>query len=179
VDQHLLNILILRFTELGVKTMPATYDKIEVITANGSASTYTFLSIPNTYTDLILVANTVNAQTGGFVALNFNSDTGGNYSRTFFYGDGTSTISGRGTNATRIDAGGTNPNGAFASYSIFNYSNTTTNKTVLAQHLEPSRLVAGVVAVWRNTAAITRIDVSTQSALSAGQVLTLYGIKAA
>ena len=159
--------------------MPSTYDKIQVITANGSASTFTFSSIPQTYTDLVLIANTINGQSGGNVSIRFNSDTGSNYSRTFFYGDGSSAVSGRASNAAQIDGGGTNPNGAFVKWDVFNYSNTTTNKTVIIKQIETSRLVAAAVALWRNTAAITTLEVTTQSALYSGQVLTLYGIKAA
>jgi hypothetical protein len=57
-----------------------TYVALATATATGSQSTITFTSIPQTYTDLVLVCsgNTVNLAT----ALLFNNDNGANYSRT-------------------------------------------------------------------------------------------------
>lgn len=160
--------------------MPATYDKIGVVIANGSANTYTFSSIPQTYNDLVLIINTINSQSGGNVSIRFNGDSSGNYSRTFFYGDGTTAVSGRDTNSGSMLGGATHPNGAYVAWDIFNYISASTNKTVLEQHIEASRLVAAQVGLWRNTsAAISTIEVTTQTALNSGQVITLYGIKAA
>jgi hypothetical protein len=159
--------------------MPGTYDKIAVVTANGSANTYTFSSIPQTYTDLVFITNATNAQNGGNVSALFNSDSAGNYSRTFFGGDGVNPFSGKQSNAGAIFGGGTSPSGAFVKMCVFNYSNTTTFKTVILEQVEPFRLNAALAGLWRNTSAITTVQIVTQSALNAGQILTLYGIKAA
>jgi hypothetical protein len=158
--------------------MPATYDKIAVLTANGSALTHTFSSIPGTYTDLILIINSAGSLTGGNMNITFNGAATG-YSRTFIYGDGTSAVSGRDSNATVLSGGGTNPNGAFVKWNIFDYSNTTTFKTVLMNQIEATRLVVAEAGLYRSTSAITSLAVNTQAAISAGQVLSLYGIKAA
>jgi hypothetical protein len=160
--------------------MPKTYEPIQTITANGSASTFTFSSIPQTYTDLVIIANTINGQSGGFMYATFNSDTSSNYSRTFFYGAATTAASGRTTSSNRLDGGGTNPDGAFVKWDIFNYSNTTTFKTVILQHMEATRLMAAMIGIWRaSPAAISTIEITAQAALYSGQTLTLYGIKAA
>ena len=57
-----------------------TYTSLFTSTATGSQSTITFNTIPQTYTDLVLViaGNTASITT----ALRFNNDTGSNYSRT-------------------------------------------------------------------------------------------------
>ena len=82
--------------------MPATYQPIETQTVSGtSTSTVTFSSIPQTYTDLVLVsAITQSADVSNY--LRFNSDTGTNYSRTRLVGTGSSATSVRGTNDVGI-----------------------------------------------------------------------------
>jgi len=61
-----------------------------------------------------------------------------------------------------------------------NYSNTTTNKTVIGRHNGASGPVASV-GLWRNTAAINSIRISNSSAVNftIGSTFSLYGIKAA
>lgn len=66
---------------------------------------------------------------------------------------------------------------------VENYSNTTTNKTVIARS-NSSSSIAGTVAVaglWRSTSAITSITVfcTNGSNIKAGSTFSLYGIKAA
>ena len=64
-----------------------------------------------------------------------------------------------------------------------NYSNTTTNKTVLARGNNASDAsypgTEAFVGLWRSTAAINRIDFSSNSKTWNAGTFTLYGIKAA
>ena len=61
-----------------------------------------------------------------------------------------------------------------------NYSNATTYKTVIARHDSWDSYTVGNVGLWRNTAAITSLTISTQTFnMGVGSVFTLYGIKAA
>ena len=64
-----------------------------------------------------------------------------------------------------------------------NYSNTTTNKTVLARGNRASSGVVAQVGMWGNTSAITSITIDNVDSASAnfvaGSTFTLYGIKAA
>lgn len=159
--------------------MPATYDCIATITASGSTNVFTFSSISSNYTDLVIVGTFTNSQSGGSVTMRFNSDTGSNYSCTGMYGDGSSAVSFRATNATNIALGGTNPNTPINIWNILNYSSTSVNKTVLVSHNEPSRLVVRGVGLWRNNSAISSIEITTQANLDSGNTITLYGIKAA
>lgn len=155
-----------------------THVALATVTADGSLTSYTFSNIPQTYTDLVLIIEGKNSQSGGNMSIRFNGDTGSNYSRTYFYGDGTSVASGRASNATALDGGGTSPSGSFVRWEIFNYASTSMQKTVLEHHVEPARLVARQVGLWRSTAAITSIQVTTQAALNSGQTISLYGVKA-
>jgi hypothetical protein len=63
---------------------------------------------------------------------------------------------------------------------FMNYSNTTTYKTALVRGNNASSGVDAIVNNWRNTAAITNIDViANSSTFTSGSTFTLYGIKAA
>lgn len=162
----------------------STYTPIATYIVSGtSTSTYTFSSIPSTYTDLILVINySLNAGgTGGAVHLQFNGDTASNYSNTFMYGSGSSAVSSRATAQTYVDAGYMSSNAVSANSisHIMNYSNATTYKTVLSRANNTSGEITAYVNLWRSTAAINSITVSAVTNYSSGTTFTLYGIKAA
>jgi hypothetical protein len=163
--------------------MAATYEPIATTTASGSVSTYTFSSIPSTYTDLVLVSN-IGVVSSDTLILQVNGDTGSNYSRTYLssYLSGNS---GRNTNETWINLtnqdGPTSNAGAYVQIAHFmNYSNTTTYKTVIGRSSQAGTGVTAAVALWQNTNAINSITVRTVSQnFASGSTFTLYGIKAA
>lgn len=162
--------------------MPITYTPIAAQTLTSNQTTISFTSIPATYTDLILVFY-ANATTdpGIDFAINFNSDTASNYSRTYILGNGTTTTSGRNSNASNYAPGGIYPNCQYAIH-IFNYANTTTFKTAIARVSVLTEYAASTVGLWRKTPeAINRIDITTSVAsnIKSGSTFTLYGIKAA
>lgn len=167
--------------------MAYTYDPVATTTLTSAATSVTFSSISSGYTDLILVCKAL-ANTGGTtdynLVLNFNSDTGSNYSRTQVYHNGTSGLSGRSTNETYgvIQVGGyllsSDPTNVFVN--INNYSNNTTYKTYLASNGPSSTTTEFVVGLWRSTSAITSITVKTLGGqFKTGSMFTLYGIAAA
>lgn len=162
-----------------------TYVPIARQELTSATATVTFSSIPGTYTDLVVVANTIIASGSIFpeCSLRFNSDTGTNYSNTWFLGNGSSVLTGRGSNYNYADCGylsanSGNPNTRIIN--IMNYANTTTNKTVISRASSDNGAQATAYAnLWRNTAAITSITIFTQSGNYAiGSTFTLYGIKA-
>lgn len=165
--------------------MPATYEPIATTTLGSAASSITFSSIPNTYTDLRVVLTYTRSNAGSmYVALQFNSDTATNYSSTVLYGYGTGLGSSLLTSGTQMflndqDPGnGTNP--AMATADIFSYAGSTF-KTVLATHSADNNGSGGVsrtVGLWRSTSAITSILVKSWSTptFAIGTTATLYGI---
>ena len=166
--------------------MPSTYDKIATYTVPSAQASYTFTSIPSTYTDLVLVANTIITSGSVFpeCSLRFNSDSGTNYSNTYLLGSGSAATSGRGSNYNYADCGylstnSGNPNTRIIN--IMNYSNATTYKTVVSRGSSYNGgQVIAYANLWRNTAAISSITVFTQSSTYAtGSTFALYGIKAA
>lgn len=157
--------------------MPQTYTPIASQTLTSNQSNVTFSSISSAYTDLVvIVSGTCSA--GSYLTFRFNADTGSNYSTTELYGDGTTAGSVRNSNNNYMYIGAIRTTQSNILSHIQNYSNTTTNKTVLSRTNNAATETKAVVGLWRNTAAITSIDVGTGGAntLQTGTALTLYGI---
>ena len=165
--------------------MPAgsTYSTIATTTLGSAASSYTFSSIPSTYTDLVLVASGLGSANTG-VGMQFNNDTGTNYSGIFLEGNGTTAVSERQTSAGSIRVAWNSlwDTSTIANIviNIQNYSNTTTYKTSINRSNNSARYAEAIVGLWRSTAAINSIKLSGSSAnFAAGSTFTLYGIASA
>lgn len=173
--------------------MPSTYTPIATSTlTNSTTSTVTFSSIPATYTDLVLVS-VVRVTRSGFtnddVLVVLNNITSGNlYSNVYLYGTGSASGSGR-TAASNNGFWLYSP-AANATAGIFeinylnlmNYSNTTTNKSILSNSGSMSDATALRAGLWASTAAINTVTINTTSGsvyFVSGTTFTLYGIKAA
>jgi len=170
--------------------MASTYTPIATTTLGSAAASYTFSSIPSTYTDLVLVFNGGTTSNGASMLIRINGDTTSNYSDTALDGTGSSAISTRHSNGTYItvtnDVGVAGTLGAQTSTIHFqNYANTTTYKTVLVRANNATSNgypgVSAVVGLWRKTPeAINSITLTTASTtFLAGSTFTLYGILAA
>jgi hypothetical protein len=165
--------------------MPAarTYEPIATTTLGSNAASYTFSSIPSTYTDLVVVCR-AGAVSNSDLTFRVNGDTGTNYSSTFLYSDGIGVGSTRTTNVafgyfTYLGSIETLGNSVHIAH-FMNYSNTTTFKTVLARASNANRGVDEVVSLWRNTAAINSITlIGSNANILSGSTFTLYGITAA
>ena len=153
--------------------LPSTMTPIANITGSGAI---TFSSIPQNYTDLILIVKNATSSTGVNNTLRVNGDSGANYSTTQLYGAGNGAASIRISNSTNSWAGIGAADSITTIY-FMNYSNTTTYKTWMSRGSGPNNYVTADVSLWRNTAAITSIYIDTGG--SAGTTFTLYGIKAA
>lgn len=160
--------------------MAVTYSQIATQTLGSAASSVTFSSIPGTYTDLrIVYASTASSDAGNY--LRFNSDSGSNYSRTNLYGNGSSAGSDRQSNVTGIYGPFTMSSNVTTNFiDVMNYSNTTTNKTVLVRAGAANNSTLATVGLWRSTSAITSIVITCDGAnFASGSIFSLYGIKAA
>jgi hypothetical protein len=162
--------------------MPAgsTYTRIQSYTL-GSNTTVTFSSIPQTYTDLILVGEATGT-TNGAMDVRFNGDTGSNYSRTGMYGDGSTDASYRSANLPYglIGAGA----GSARTISVthfMNYSNTSQNKVYMTFDYSTGATGAAIY-LWRSNSAITTIALTGDpigSNIGSSSTFTLYGIASA
>jgi hypothetical protein len=161
--------------------MPNTYTAIATQTLGSAAASYTFTSIPSTYTDLILVVNGTITSGALNVNIQLNSDTGSNYSDTGLTGNGSAASSGRDTNDVNFWFGVMGTSQTAQIYNFMNYANTTTYKTVLARSSNAAAYVQAHVGLWRSTAAINSIKLFpyTTNTFTAGSTFSLYGILAA
>ena len=159
-----------------------TYTLISSNTLGSAAASVTFSSIPSTYTDLILVAN-LNGSGNANIFVRVNGDSGTNYSNTMLSANGSAASSSRNTSSDSMFMinSGSSLNaqwGTFIQY-FMDYSNATTNKTTIARFGTGSGEVTANVTLWRNTAAITSIEVRTSTnSYVAGSTFKLYGIEA-
>jgi len=163
--------------------MTATYDCIATTTlTNNTTQSVTFSSISGNYTDLVIVCLASNDTNARNLLLRMNSDTGGNYSNTRIFGDGSAAYSERSTNTTYMSIGiNGNSSTNFSTHiiNVMNYSNTTTYKTAIARSGYATAYVDSYVGLWRSTSAITSIEVTTGAVnWRSGSTFTLYGIKA-
>jgi hypothetical protein len=175
----------------------SSYTPIATYTVpSGTPISYTFTSIPQTYTDLILVTSFAGnygsndrSQIGIQVG-NGSVDTGSNYSVTSMTGNGSTATSSRSTSQNQMSLA-TFPLGPSSSLQkndlivhFQNYSNTTTYKTMLgrATQMNSSNNTPSTVAevgLWRSTSAIDTIKIKDYADLYyfyAGTTFSLYGI---
>ena len=161
--------------------MPATYDSIASVTVGTAQNNIDFTSISGSYTDLILVINGFSTLGSGIYCQvgNGSVDTAANYSFTYLFGNGSAASSGRSSSQNSIYCGDQpSSQGQITTLQFQNYSNTTTNKTILSRGSSASQSAVAVVGLWRSTSAINIIRVSGNN-FGVGTTLTLYGIKAA
>lgn len=168
--------------------MPATYEPISTQTLTSTTGDIFFTSIPQTYTDLVLVMN-FGCSSNTALGLRFNSDGNNNYGATSLEGNGVSARSDRYSTLSYMRLG---YNATFSSntlidqaiINIFDYTNTTTNKALLARLNSNSQGVSNLnVGRWlpATSAAITSINILNSGGVNfiVGSSFTLYGIKAA
>lgn len=162
--------------------MPAgpTYDCIATTTLSTNQSSVTFSSISGSYTDLVYVI--YNKSGGTNSSIRFNGDGGSNYSLTQIYTDGSTAASLKSTNATYAIGGVLGIDSTLVG-NIMNYSNTTTNKNIIARGGTGSGTYLDLcVSLWRSTSAITSVTFYQDSGgatWASGSTFALYGIKAA
>jgi hypothetical protein len=164
-----------------------TYEPIATVST--SAASYTFSSIPSSYTDLVLVISarsTKTTATSDTTSIRFNGDTGSNYSNTNLYAISTP-VSNRRSNDSQWFAGEMSTDGEASNIftplivNILNYSNTSTYKVSVDRVSNASLPQVGISScLWRSTSAINSITIYPAGGnFVSGSTLTLYGIAAA
>jgi hypothetical protein len=161
--------------------MPATYEPISTQTLGTAVPTVTFSSIPATYTDLVLVFSGVIGSGVQNMEIRFNGDTTTNYSETRLFGTGGAVSTDRTSSTNQIRVGNIYTTQTTTIIQVFNYSNTTTFKTILSRSNNSGNVVSVHSGLWRKTPeAITSILVRPAGGVnfSIGCTFALYGIKA-
>ena len=158
-----------------------TYEPIATVTATTGSSILVMSSIPQTYTDLVLVVNGNTTNDDEF-RLRFNSDSGSNYRVLFMYGSSSGISSTEYVTTDYAQMGGIFTNGTRSGsniINIFSYSNTNFNKTIIST-ANSGNYIQFRTNVWRSTSQINRIDAYVANGnFTNPTTLTLYGIKAA
>lgn len=165
-----------------------TYVALDQTTISSATPSITFNSIPDTYTDLVVIcyfsASSSNVVTP---SLRFNGDTTSAYSSTSVYGTGSTTTSVR--NATTMMYLGDYAAGITTHapdpyiLHINSYRNTSTYKSVLCRYnqINSSNAEVGITAgLWRNQNAISSITILSNGGqnYAVGSTFALYGIRA-
>lgn len=163
--------------------MPAgnTYTPIATHTLSGTSTGYTFSSIPQTYTDLVLVATGTRSTGGDAIKVEINGDgTASNYSNVDLTGNGTSATSGR-TNTLYgyfENVGFFNETPAPLIFNFNSYRSTTAWKTMVVRSSNPTFWTVAYTGLYKSTSTISSIRVFMNN-MAAGTTMTLYGITAA
>jgi hypothetical protein len=171
---------------------PGAMIPIATVTADGTASSVTFTSIPQTYTHLQIrgIARNTAAGSGDYdLLMRYNSDSGSNYARHRVYGSGSAAAADAATSTTYAHGGlvlgggaASNLFGGFVT-DILDYTNTNKYKTsrfLAAYDANGSGYIFFGSSVWMSTSAVTSITLSTGSNnLANYSSFALYGIKTA
>jgi len=169
------------------------YNSIATVTVGaGGSANIEFTSIPSVYKHLQIRAIGKAINTTAFakdILLQFNSDTGNNYSRHLLAGDGSTAYAGAGTSTNHITIGTFPDNNFGASFfapfvtDILDYTNTNKYTTVrsLGGYEVNSATYAGTKFLsgnWRNTNAITSIKIYIDDRnIDQYSSFALYGIE--
>lgn len=166
--------------------MANTFELISSVTVgSGGAANITFSSIPNTYTDLVLLLTGRFSSGAGFSLIDLNGSSA-NFSNRVLEGTGSSAVSfvsGNTNYAGALDGSGDTAN-TFSStqYYIPNYAGSTNKSISFEAVMENNGTTAYIdmgALLWSNTAAITSIKLATHTGANYAQYSTayLYGVK--
>jgi hypothetical protein len=180
---------------VGVPVSLSDYESIQTVsvTSGGGSASLSFTSIPNTYSHLQIrgIARNTSAGTASdYILLKMNSDTGANYAFHWLYGAGSGSAGATASaNRANLPIGTCWEASALAnSFSVvvcdlLDYSNTNKYKTTRSlgggdTNGGSYQEVNFMSGLWRDTAAISQIDISSSAGnLAQYSSFALYGIK--
>ena len=166
--------------------MPNTFTLIQAVTVGAGGSTdITFSSIPATFTHLQIRA-VLKQSLGSGAFLRFNSDTGSNYARHRFQGNGATASAAGDASQDKVLI---NTSQGFSDFGtivmdILDYANTNKYKTerhLFGIDLNGSGAVGLESNLWQSTSAITSIEFISPNGGNYAQYshFALYGIRSA
>ena len=171
--------------------MDPTYEPISEQVLTSNQSSVVFSNIPQGYKGLSLLisARTNRGDTGDAMLLQFNNDTGNNYSTRSLYGTGSSAVSAVWSNVSGAylvqgACGNNDTANTFGSSQTYipNYSSST-NKSISHQGNSETNASTSYMSadagIWNNTSAISSIRLAPLNGtlFISGSSFQLYGIK--
>lgn len=169
----------------------SSYESIATYTVSGGSTySFTFSSIPSTYTSLQLRGIARTGTQNETIWMQLNGDTGSNYSGHALKASSDSTTgTDANTNTTKINPIGwtTGATGVFgvSIIDIHDYTSTTRHKTVRAFFGADDNNTTGAGKIYlasgslRSTSVINSVTIGSDSVFTAGTTFALYGIKGA
>jgi hypothetical protein len=172
----------------GVTPVVGDYESIATAIGTGSSGTITFGSIPSGYKHLQIRSIQRVVSGNAYMKVQFNSDTGANYTYHQVFGLGSGSASAdagtsqTGAAAITVTAGSLAANiYAVSVIDILDYGNTNKYKTLRALDGMDANGSGQVIlnsGLWLNTAAINSISlVASASSFTTASHFALYGIK--
>ncbi len=165
------------------------FESIATVTVTGATSaSIDFTSIAGTYQHLQIrgISRTNRADDGDEIYLQFNADTGSNYSHHNLEGNGSAASASAGTSAVKISmprnvaANSTADRFGVCVIDILDYANTnkyTTVRGLGGWDTNGSGYVNLRSGLWMNSAAITSIKITAIASFVTNTTFALYGIK--
>jgi hypothetical protein len=177
-------------TVLDVVTVPPvvpnSYESIQTFSIGSSQASVEFTSIPGTYKHLQIRAS-ARATAQARLIMQFNGNTGANYSAHLLLGDGSTVAAGAGVSGVNMALAQSQADANIFSANIvdiLDYANTNKNKTARILAGNDKNASGGEIALWSgsyfaNTNAITSIKLNFDSGANIAQYssFALYGIK--
>jgi hypothetical protein len=170
---------------LGAGVAIGDFESIASTTVGaGGASEVIFSSISSAYTHLQIRCIARNSVTSGNLRIQFNSDSGTNYSAHQIYADGASVYNFSGVSLGYIEVGNMPSNASIFSghvIDILDYANTNKYKSTKTLHgydVNGAGLIQYFSGNWRSTSAITTIRVyAGNDSFAQYSQIALYGVK--
>lgn len=167
--------------------MANTYELIQSFTATGSTSQIDFSSIPQTYTDLNLLAS-VRSSTNPEIYISINNSVGSGYRTQNFNGSGPSSVSWSQYQTAKAYIGepayNTQTADTFGSFSVYLPKYTSSSKKTLQTESGQATQATSPLywyingSLFNSTNAISSLQVYISAGnISAGSTFYLYGIK--
>jgi hypothetical protein len=172
------------FSTGAAPVSPTAYESIATVNVGvGGSALVSFTGIPSTYKHLQIRYAAAN-NSASFQQMQFNADTGTNYTSHYMYGNGSATGAGRSTTTTAMEFGDL-PNSSttfgVGVIDILDYQNTNKNKTtrfLAGKDLNGSGVVVFTSGLWLNSSsAVSSISLLPLTLYSQYSSFALYGIK--
>lgn len=179
---------ILGVTASSILKINGAYESIASAVGDGTSTSVTFSSIPNTYAHLQVRISALFAGSGNGISIRPNSSTATNYTRHRMASNGSAlSASGNaspdgltGADVFGYTVGGRTTQPSVAIIDLHNYASTTEYKTIRSFSgcdFNGNGEIDIFSSLWVQTTAISSLQIYSGAAFSTGTTFSLYGIK--
>lgn len=180
-------LVIVRYLKTAVKPSTSAYELIGTINLTSTQTSLNFTNFPASqyrHLQLRMAVRTVEAAAASSFVMQFNGDTGNNYSWHHLRGNGSSVLTGQSSATSVMYPGAINGNSAtagafsFKVIDILDFSSPSKNTTIRAVGGEVASSEVGLYSsAWYNTAPVTAIKMYASADFAIGTRVSLYGVR--